>query len=169
MIHIFVINHVSQKFVNYFLLLFFQFCLHITEIIIFQNLQCNKYLKLKPFAANVMEDYISSSEESSSSASSAGEDDIDDDEFPGHSQNSKGSSNHSGMQQSIIDQSSLYRCPFCCFQTTIEIVMREHLNFHFIKSVHQCQLCSFSIGTVPELYLHIQRHHLIADHSDIKV
>ena len=126
---------------------------------------------MKFFAANVMEDYcFSSSEESSSSAPSASKDDKED-VNPGHNQNSNSncSSNNSRMQQSILEQPTLYRCPFCCFQAVIVKAMQDHLVFHFTKSVHQCQLCSFSIGTAPELYLHTQQHHLTEDISHSKV
>jgi len=116
-----------------------------------------------------MDGYISSSEESSSSISSASEDNKDD-EIPGHTHNSNSSLPiNPGMQQSTFKQPSLYHCPFCSFQASFEKAMKDHLVFHFTKSVHQCQSCSFSIGTVPELYLHIQQHHVIEDESKVKV
>ncbi len=126
---------------------------------------------MKYFAANVMEDYCfsSSDEEFSSSAPSASKDDKD--LNPGLSQNSNSncSSNNSRMQQSILEQPTLYRCPFCCFQAIIDKAMQDHLVLHFSKSAHQCQLCSFSIGTAPELYLHTQQHHLTEDICHSKV
>ena len=112
-----------------------------------------------------MEEYISSLEESSSSVSSAGEDDMDD-EMPGHSQNFI--SKHSPINPEM-QQPSLYCCPHCCFQAVFEKAMQDHLVFHFTRSVHPCQHCSFSIGTVPELHLHTQYHHLNKDHSNLKV
>ncbi len=118
-----------------------------------------------------MEEYFSSSsEESSSSASDARKDNIGD-KIPDHSHYSdyKGSPNNPGMQQPVLDQPPLDRCPFCCFQAITEEEMQDHLVFHFTESAHQCQCCSIWITSVPEWYLHLQCYHLTEDLSNCMV
>lgn len=112
-----------------------------------------------------MEEFISSSEYSSSSVSSA-----DDDKVENQSSNSKCLRINSGMEQSTTEPHPImYHCPFCCFQGVAANLMQDHLVHHFTKSSHQCQLCTYSIGSIHELYLHIQQHHLIEDQSSFKV